>query len=116
MKRKTVVLEKPTVCHDSPANFIFPNRMRTAELANRILSPFGTLAFAHREGQPDCVRRSDDAGAPFLSLAEAAASGLEHDHAVVLIRTNVVLALANRGGIPLQAKLVMSLGIPALTD
>jgi hypothetical protein len=58
------------------------------------------------------ARRSDSTDAPFLSLAEAAASGLEHDHAVVLIRANVVLALANPGGIPLQAKLSTSRSDP----
>ena len=31
MKRETVALEKPTVCQDSPANFIFPSRSRIPE-------------------------------------------------------------------------------------
>jgi hypothetical protein len=31
MKRETVALGKPTVCQDSPTNFIFPSRSRTPE-------------------------------------------------------------------------------------
>jgi hypothetical protein len=62
------------------------------------------------------MRRSDSTAAPFLSLAETAARGLERDLASLLLTADVTGALASFRAFAFQGEFVISCSGPALTN